>query len=76
MVQKLKIAVAVGCIRSKPKGVSGREYAQQLCDRFHRGQLEWKERYEKAETEILHLKQQLALQQNNVAEHMDVDYHG
>ena len=68
----MKVAVAVGCLKSKPAGVSGREYAQQLCDRFQRGQLMWKKRYERAETEILHLKQQLDLQQNHTAENMEV----
>ena len=76
LMQKLKVAVAVGCVRSKPEGVTGKEYAQQLCDEFQRSQLEWKQRYERAETEILHLQQQLAMKQTSSVEQMAHDNHG
>lgn len=72
----MKIAIAVGCLRSKPAGISGRDYAQHLCDRFQHGQLEWKKRYEIAEAEILHLKQQLVLQQADTLEQITVDNDG
>ena len=75
-MQKLKIAVAVGCLKSKPEGVTGKEYAQQLCNQFQRSQLLWKQRCEKAETESLHLQQQLVLQQNRDVEHMETDHDG
>ena len=72
LVRKMKLAVAMGCLKNKPAGMSGRDYAQQLCNKFQGSQLEWKRKYEGAETEILHLKQQLALRQSVGLENMEV----
>ena len=64
--------MAIGCLKSKSAGTSGREYAKQLCNKFQQSQLEWRKKYEGAETEILHLKQQLALKQSADVENMEV----
>ena len=60
-VKYLKLAVAVAVIRSRPAGMTGRQYAEQLCARYQQTQLSWKQ-------EARRLKQQLnvVLQQNSV----------
>jgi len=59
-VKYLKLAVAVAVIRSRPAGMTGQQYAEQLCARYQRTQLNWKQ-------EAQRLKQQLnvMLQQNS-----------
>ena len=60
-VKYVKLAVAVAVIRSRPDGMTGQQYAQQLCARYQQTQLGWKQ-------EAHRLKQQLnvALQQKPV----------
>lgn len=60
-MERMKLGVALAVLKSKPANIGGEEYAAQLAARFKASQLHWKERYEKAEAEILHLKQQLVL---------------
>ena len=50
----LKLAVAVAVIRSRPGGMTGQQYAQQLCARYQQTQLGWKH-------EAHRLKQQLSV---------------
>jgi len=40
-INYLKLAVAVGIIRSRPGGMTGRQYAEQLCARHQQTQLAW-----------------------------------
>jgi len=60
-VKYLKLAVAVAIIRSRPGGMTGQQYAQQLCARYQQAQLSWKQ-------EACRLRQQLnvVLQQKSV----------
>lgn len=60
-VKYLKLAVAVAVIRSRPDGMTGQQYAEQLCARYQQTQLGWKHEADR-------LKQQLnvVLQQNSV----------
>lgn len=60
-VKYLKLAVAVAVIRSRPGGMTGQQYAEQLCARYQQTQLNWK-------LEAHRLQQQLnvVLQQNSV----------
>ncbi|XP_045196460.2 meiosis-specific protein MEI4-like [Mercenaria mercenaria] len=60
-VQAMKVAVALAVLRNKPPGVSGRRYAEVLCEKFRASQLHWKQQYERAGAEILHLKQELLM---------------
>ena len=57
----LKLAVAVAVIRSRPGGMTGQQYAEQLCARYQQSQQRWKQ-------EAHRLKQQLdvVLQQKSV----------
>ncbi|XP_060602208.1 meiosis-specific protein MEI4-like [Ruditapes philippinarum] len=59
--QAMKVAIAIGIIKNKPPDISGRRYAEILCEKFRTSQLHWKKQYERAGTEILHLKQQLMM---------------
>jgi len=60
-IKYLKLAVAVAIIRSRPDGMTGRQYAEQLCARHQQTQLDWKH-------EARRLKHQLdvVLQQKSV----------
>ena len=46
-------------IRSRPAGLTGRQYAEQLFSRSQHLQLHWKNRSVELQQEVLHLKQQL-----------------
>lgn len=61
-VHYFKTAVALACIRSKPPGVSSREYAENLCAQYRAAGDRWKQKYEEAERTILRLKQTQELQ--------------
>ncbi|XP_061172856.1 meiosis-specific protein MEI4-like [Saccostrea echinata] len=61
-IRHLKVAVALACIRSKPNGLSARQYAEQLCARYRAEESRWKQKYEQAEMTILKLKQTQELQ--------------
>lgn len=41
-VKYLKLSIAVAIIRSRPSGLTGQQYAQQLCARYQQTQLGWK----------------------------------
>ncbi|XP_041351790.1 meiosis-specific protein MEI4-like [Gigantopelta aegis] len=55
----MKVAVAVAVIRSAPTHMKGREYAEKLAQMYQHLQYQWKTKYQKAEGELLHLKQQM-----------------
>ena len=53
-IKYLKLAVAVAIIRSRPGGMTGQQYAEQLCARYQQTQLGWRQ-------EAHRLKQQLSV---------------
>ena len=55
----MKVALSVAVIRSKPSGLTGRQYAEQLFSRSQHLQLHWRNRSVELQQEVLHLKQQL-----------------
>jgi len=61
---KIKLSVAMAVLRNKPSGITGPEYAQRLADRIKARELQWRKRCHTAETEVLHLKQQLTLKKH------------
>ena len=54
-----KIAIAMAITKTAPMGVSGRQHTQELCDRFQRAQLNWKNRAEELRRQVLALKQNI-----------------
>ena len=55
------MSVAVAVLRCAPPDVKGKEYAETLAKMYQEIQYQWKTKYQKAEGEILHLKQQMIL---------------
>lgn len=62
-LQYVKVALSVAVIRSKPSGMTGRQYAEQLFLQSHRLQQHWRTRSAELEREVLQLKQQLVQKQ-------------
>ena len=58
---RMKLAVAMAFIKSKPKGMTGREYAERLSKEFQTSQLNWKARYERLMDKVM--AQQSEIQQ-------------
>lgn len=56
------MAIAMACIRSKPEGLTAKEYTEQLCQNYLQKQQECQDKLKSAENEILQLRQQLVLQ--------------
>jgi len=71
----VKVALAVAVIRSRPLGMTGREYAEQLFLQSQRRQLFWRTRGERLKEEVLQLKQQLIQTQASVAGAVSVCQH-
>lgn len=61
MLTKVKMALAVAIIKSKPRGVSGREFVETLASRLKNQDEKWKEKAEGLEEEVLRLRQELLL---------------
>uniref|UniRef100_A0A3Q3KYY7 Meiosis-specific, MEI4 homolog (S. cerevisiae) n=1 Tax=Mastacembelus armatus TaxID=205130 RepID=A0A3Q3KYY7_9TELE len=57
----LKIALAVGVIKSRPPGMSGREHAEALACRLQSQEESWKDRAQRLQQEVLRLRQELLL---------------
>ncbi|XP_026163949.1 meiosis-specific protein MEI4 [Mastacembelus armatus] len=58
---KAKIALAVGVIKSRPPGMSGREHAEALACRLQSQEESWKDRAQRLQQEVLRLRQELLL---------------
>ncbi|VDI74386.1 Hypothetical predicted protein [Mytilus galloprovincialis] len=61
-IKTMKMAIAMACIRSKPEGLTAKEYTEQLCQNYLQKQQECQDKLKSAENEILQLRQQLVLQ--------------
>ncbi|XP_054474957.1 meiosis-specific protein MEI4 [Anoplopoma fimbria] len=58
---KAKVALAVAIIKSRPSGMSGREYAEDLARRFKSRDGSWEERARGLQLEVLRLRQELLI---------------
>lgn len=65
---KMKTAVAVAIIKSKPEGMSGREFSEKLALNLRERNENWKKRAEDLQSEVLSLKQELLLRRRNTHE--------
>jgi len=57
----LKLAVAVAVIRSRPGGMTGQQYAEQLCARYQQTQLSWKQEADRLKQQLSVVLQQKSL---------------
>ena len=60
-VKYLKLAVAVAVIRSRPVGMTGQRYAEQLCARYQQAQLGWKQEADRLKQQLNVILQQKPL---------------
>lgn len=58
---KAKVALAVAIIKSRPSGMSGREYAQALACKLRSLDESWKKKAQELQQEVLRLRQQLLM---------------
>ncbi|XP_070844095.1 meiosis-specific protein MEI4 [Chaetodon trifascialis] len=58
---KAKVALAVAIIKSKPPGVSGREYAEALACKLKDQDEGWKKKGQELQQEVLRLRQELLI---------------
>jgi len=58
---RMKIAVSVACIAVKPPKISAEDFVKQLSINYQTTQQIWKDKCLSADTEILHLKQELLI---------------
>lgn len=62
---KIQVALAVAIIKTKPQGLSGREYSEMLASNLKKNYENWQQKAKDLETEVLRLKQELLLQKIN-----------
>ena len=60
-VKYLKLAVAVAIIRSRPGGMTGQQYAEQLCARYQQAQLGWQREAHRLKRQLNVVLQQKSL---------------
>jgi len=60
-VKYLKMAVAIGIIRSRPPSLTGRQYAAQLCARYQQTQLGWRQEAHRLKLQLSTVLQQKSL---------------
>lgn len=58
---KARVALAAAIIKSKPSGVSGREYAEALACKLKSCDEGWKKKGEELQQEVLRLRQELLM---------------
>lgn len=58
---KAKVALAVAVIKSKPSGLSGREYAEALARQLKSHDEDWKKKAQELQQEVLRLRQELLM---------------
>ncbi|XP_076613017.1 meiosis-specific protein MEI4 [Chaetodon auriga] len=58
---KAKVGLAVAIIKSKPSGVSGREYAEALARKLKNQDEGWKKKGQELQQEVLRLRQELLI---------------
>uniref|UniRef100_A0A3Q2PEI0 Meiotic double-stranded break formation protein 4 n=1 Tax=Fundulus heteroclitus TaxID=8078 RepID=A0A3Q2PEI0_FUNHE len=61
LLTQAQVAVAVGVIRSRPPGTSGREHAEELGRRMRRQEAAWRETAQVLRQEVLRLRQELLM---------------
>ncbi|XP_033979737.1 meiosis-specific protein MEI4 isoform X2 [Trematomus bernacchii] len=61
LLTKVKVSLAVAIIKTKPPGVSGREFAEALACRLRRQDENWKEKSEELQQEVLRLRQEVLI---------------
>lgn len=59
--KKAKVALAVAIIKSKPQGMSGREYAEALACKLRSQDESWKEKAQRLQQELLRLRQEVLI---------------
>lgn len=59
--KKAKVALAVAIIKSKPQGMSGREYAEALGCKLRSQDESWKEKAQGLQQEVLRLRQEMLI---------------
>ncbi|KAM8726157.1 meiosis-specific protein MEI4 isoform 3-T3 [Acanthopagrus schlegelii] len=60
-VTKVKVALAVAILKTKPSGVSGREYVEALARKLESRDEGWKHKAEELQQEVLRLRQELLI---------------
>eukprot|EP00064_Thunnus_orientalis_P019738 superscaffoldBa00005076_g19866 len=58
---KAKVALAVAVIKSKPPGMSGRQYAEALASKLRRQDESWKNKAQGLQQEVLRLRQDMLI---------------
>ncbi|XP_042246713.1 meiosis-specific protein MEI4 isoform X1 [Thunnus maccoyii] len=58
---KAKVALAVAVIKSKPPGMSGRQYAEALASKLRRQDESWKNKAQGLQQEVLRLRQEMLI---------------
>lgn len=58
---KAKVALAVAIIKSKPQGMSGREYAEALAGKLRSQDESWKKKAQGLQQEVLRLRQEMLI---------------
>ncbi|XP_035986276.1 meiosis-specific protein MEI4-like [Fundulus heteroclitus] len=66
LLTQAQVAVAVGVIRSRPPGTSGREHAEELGRRMRRQEAAWRETAQVLRQEVLRLRQELLMSRSLV----------
>ncbi|KAM4528718.1 meiosis-specific protein MEI4 [Fundulus diaphanus] len=66
LLTQAQVAVAVGVIRSRPPGTSGREHAEALGRRMRRQEAAWRETAQMLRQEVLRLRQELLMSRSLV----------
>ncbi|KAK5903070.1 hypothetical protein CgunFtcFv8_006882 [Champsocephalus gunnari] len=61
LLQTLTVSLAVGIIKTKPPGVSGRDFAEALYGKLRREDENWKEKCEELRQEVLRLRQEVLI---------------
>jgi len=58
---KVKVSLAVAIIKDKPRGMSGREYAEALASKLRREDAGWKEKALGLQQEVLRLRREMLI---------------
>ncbi|XP_066914458.1 meiosis-specific protein MEI4-like [Clytia hemisphaerica] len=69
--ETLKVALAMSIIRSKPEGVTSKEYAQQLAIRLKETDSSWKTKYKDMETVLKKAQQEIVMLRLKVSSKSD-----
>ncbi|XP_013408038.1 meiosis-specific protein MEI4 isoform X2 [Lingula anatina] len=67
-IDRCRIAAALAIIRSKPQGVTGQQFAKQLCSFHQRQLLDWQKRVHDLEAEFLKVKQDQLMERMKIAQ--------